>query len=105
VHSSTDNNGSGDPRIVALDISALGPFASATQLTIDAQTDTVQGPAENPIPLAPRMQVTLGGYGVTFVTLIPLPAAAHDAPRSYNGERVWSRPPSTRSGIERAGGR
>ena len=73
LQSSNDNNGPGDPRTVVLDVSALGAFASATQLTIDANTDLVDGPAETAITLAPRITVTLGGYGVTFVTLRPQP--------------------------------
>ena len=48
-----------------------GTFTTATQLTIDANTDTVNGPAELAIAPAARMTVTLGGYGVTFVTLHP----------------------------------
>jgi hypothetical protein len=58
---------------VVLDVSALGAFASATQLMIDANTDLVNGPAETAITLAPRITVTLGGYGATFVTLRPQP--------------------------------
>ena len=71
VHAPSDNNGPGDPRTVVLDISALGAFSTASQLTIDANTDTVNGPAEVPVAPAPRMTLTLSGYGVTFVTLRP----------------------------------
>jgi hypothetical protein len=69
VHAANDNDGPGDPRTVVVDVSALGPFATATQLTIDANTDTVNGPAETAIAPAARMTVSLGGYGVTFLTL------------------------------------
>jgi hypothetical protein len=71
VHAPSDNNGAGDPRTVMVDLSALGPFTSATQLTIDSSTAPATGPA--PVPLAParRMQVTLGGYGVSFLHLKP----------------------------------
>ena len=71
VHDPNDNNGPGDPRTVILDVTALGTFTTATQLTIDTNTDTVNGPAEVAIPPAARMTVSLGGYGVTFVTLHP----------------------------------
>jgi hypothetical protein len=71
VHAPSDNNGPGDPRTVVLDVTALGTFSTATQLRIDANTDTVNGPAEVPVAPAPRMTVTLGGYGVTFLTLHP----------------------------------
>ena len=71
VHADTDNNGPGDPRTVVVDVSALGTFSTATQLTIDANTDTVNGPAEAAVTLAPRMTVSLGGYGVAFLTLHP----------------------------------
>jgi hypothetical protein len=71
VHAPNDNNGPGDPRTVVVDVTALGTFSTATQLTIDANTDTVNGPAEVAIAPAARMTVSLGGYGVTFVTLHP----------------------------------
>jgi hypothetical protein len=71
VHAPSDNNGDGDPRTVIVDVSALGTFATATQLTIDGNTDTVNGPAEVAITPAARITVSLGGYGVTFVTLHP----------------------------------
>jgi hypothetical protein len=71
VHAPNDNNGPGDPRTVGVDVTALGTFSTATQLTIDANTDTVNGPAEVAIAPAARMTVSLGGYGVTFLTLHP----------------------------------
>jgi hypothetical protein len=71
VHTPNDNNGPGDPRTVILDVAALGTFSTAAQLTIDANTDTVNGPAEVAITPAARITVSLGGYGVTFVTLHP----------------------------------
>lgn len=71
VHSSGDNNGTGDPRTTVVDISALGNFSSATQLTIDKNTDVVNGPTPTPVTVAPKLSLTLGGYGVTFITLKP----------------------------------
>jgi hypothetical protein len=84
VHATADNNGSGDPRTVVVDVSALGAFATASQLTIDSTTNTVDGPAETAIALAPRIALSLGGYGVTFVTLHPQSPASH---AEYNEER------------------
>lgn len=71
VHAATDNNGAGDPRTVILDISALGAFTSATQMTIDASTNLSSGPVSSPISVAPKITVTLGGYGVTFLVFKP----------------------------------
>jgi hypothetical protein len=71
VGSPTDDNGPGAPRTVVVDVSALGPFTSASQITIDANTNTASGPVEVAIAPAQRIPVTLAGYGVTFVTLIP----------------------------------
>jgi len=71
VHSPADNNGSGDPRTIIVDVSALGSFSSASQLTIDKNTDPASGPAPTPVTPAARIAVTLAGYGVTFLTLTP----------------------------------
>jgi hypothetical protein len=69
VKASGDNNGSGAPRTVVLDLSALGPFSSATQLTIDAGTSPATGPSEQAVTPAAQMEITLNGYGVTFLAL------------------------------------
>jgi hypothetical protein len=71
VNAPSDNNGPGAPRTVVIDVSALGQFTSGTQLTIDANTDTTNGPAAVSITPASRMTLNLGGYGVTFVMLTP----------------------------------
>jgi hypothetical protein len=71
MNPATDNNGPGAPRTVIVDVSALGTFSSATELTIDASTDATQGPSATPITPASRMMVTLNGYGVTFLQLLP----------------------------------
>jgi hypothetical protein len=71
VHASTDNNGAGDPRTVVVNVSALGNFTSATLLTIDSHTDVNAGPAPAPVTPAGKMTLTLGGYGVAFLTLKP----------------------------------
>jgi len=69
VRSSSDNNGTGAPRTVVVDLAALGSFSSATQLTIDASTNPASGPTPINLTPATQMEVTLGGYGVTFLTL------------------------------------
>jgi hypothetical protein len=71
VDSLADNNGKGDPRTVVVDTSSLGNFSAASLLTIDANTSASSGPA--PVKVAPswRMNVTLNGYGVAFLTLTP----------------------------------
>lgn len=69
VRSSSDNNGTGAPRTVVLDVSALGTFTSGTQLTIDATTNAATGPAPQTITPTPQMEITLPGYGVAFLTL------------------------------------
>lgn len=71
VRSANDNNGPGDPRTVIVDISALGNFTSASQITIDATTSAANAPAPAAVAVAPQMSITLNGYGVTFLTLKP----------------------------------
>ena len=71
MNPATDDNGPGAPRTVIVDVSALGAFSSATELTIDASTDPTQGPSATPVTPASRMMVTLNGYGVTFLKLQP----------------------------------
>jgi len=67
----SDNNGPGAPRTVIVDVSALQPFASGTLLTIDATTDPANGPTSVPITPAPRLTITLNGYGVAFLEFKP----------------------------------
>ncbi len=71
VHATTDNNGSGDPRTVIIDISALGTFSSVTSLTIDTKTSATSGPVPVNVAPAPKISVTLAGYGVTLLKLKP----------------------------------
>jgi hypothetical protein len=78
VNAASDNNGPGQPRTVMLDVSALAPFESATQLTLDANTDPIAGPAATSVSPASQMTVQLGGYGTTFLTLNP--ATGHALP-------------------------
>ena len=69
VANTTDNNGAGLPRTVLVDLSALGSFTTVKQVTLDATTNVTNGPTPQTVAYAPKMQVTLGGYGVTFLTL------------------------------------
>lgn len=71
VNSPTDDNGPGAPRTVVVDLSQLGSFSSATELTIDANTEVTTRPQA--VSVAPQSQMTLnlGGYGVTFLKLMP----------------------------------
>ena len=58
-------------RTVVLDVSALGGFTSASQLNIGATADLTYGPQPSPITVAPKLTVTLAGYGVSFLLLKP----------------------------------
>lgn len=69
VAGATDNNGMGEPRAVLLDLSALGSFTSAKQLTLDATTSPTAGPSQQSVTPAAQMQVTLNGYGTAILTL------------------------------------
>jgi hypothetical protein len=69
VASASDNNGAGAPRAVLVDVSALGTFTSGKQLTLDTNTSPTSGPTEQAITPAGQMQVMLGGYGTTILTL------------------------------------
>jgi hypothetical protein len=65
----TDDNGSGAPRTVLLDLSALSPLTSATLLTFNAKTSSLSGPVPQNVTPAAKIRLTLSGYGVTFLTL------------------------------------
>jgi hypothetical protein len=71
VDAPNDNNGNGDPRTVLVDLSSLGNFSSASLLTIDAATSASAEPAAVSITPATRMTITLPGYGVALLKLMP----------------------------------
>lgn len=71
VNGPNDVNGPGAPRNVVLDLSQLGVFTSANVLTIDANTDLTSGPTPVSVGPAAQMTLSLGGYGVSFLKLIP----------------------------------
>jgi hypothetical protein len=69
VNASNANNGPGATRTISVDVSALGAFTSGTLLTIDASTSVTSGPIATTVTPAPKMTLTLNGYGVAFLTL------------------------------------
>jgi hypothetical protein len=71
VNASTDNNGPGVSKTVAVDVSALGTFSSGSLLVIDKNTNVAQGPTASPITPAAQTTITLDGYSVAFLTLKP----------------------------------
>jgi hypothetical protein len=71
VHSSSDNNGTGDPRTVVVDLSGWPAFSSATLLTMDANASVTSGPSATSVTPRARMEITLNGYGVAFLKLVP----------------------------------
>jgi hypothetical protein len=74
VASPSDNNGNGLPRTVIVDASGLGQgsFGSASLLTIDAATSVASAPMAVSVTPAPRMTITLPGYGVAWLQFTPL---------------------------------
>ena len=76
INGQNDDNGPGAPRTVVIDISQLGHFSSATELTIDASlidptTSLATEPVAQSVVPAPQMTLNMGGYSVTFLKLLP----------------------------------
>lgn len=71
VADAADNNGTGLPRTVVLDLSALGSFAAGTQVTLDASTPISSGPAQVNFTPGSTLTLTLNGYGSQLITLRP----------------------------------
>jgi hypothetical protein len=76
LNNPNDDNGPGALRTVVIDISQLGHFSAATELTIDASlidpnTNLATEPVAQSVVPAPQMTLNMGGYGVTFLKLIP----------------------------------
>lgn len=71
VASPADNNGSGAPRTVIVDVSGLGTFSSASLLSINSTSSATSAPVPVSVTPAERMTVTVPGYGVTWLTLKP----------------------------------
>ncbi len=70
IASASDNNGDGLTANVSVDVSALGPFTTASLFTIDSTTSAINGPgpAASISPSSP-IKVTVDGYGVAFLSL------------------------------------
>lgn len=81
VNAASDDNGPGQARTVVVDVSALGPFLSGRQMTLDAGTDPVAGPVATNFTPSSQMTVRLGGYGTAFLTFNP--TAAHALPAVF----------------------
>jgi hypothetical protein len=71
VQSPTDDNGPGAPRTIEIDVSALGSYTTLTKTTLQNGTDTVNGPQPVALSPAPKLSVTLSGYGTQFLHLVP----------------------------------
>ena len=71
VASATDNNGDGLTADIAVDISALGSFTSASEVVIDSSTSAATGPTPQSISSASPLKLSLNGYGVAIVKLMP----------------------------------
>jgi hypothetical protein len=71
IASATDNNGSGAPQTVVVDLSGLGSFSSASTLTIDSGTSVANGPSTVDVTPEARMTLNLNGYGTTWLVLKP----------------------------------
>ena len=69
VASAADNNGKGLTAKVSVDVNALGPFTSASQLTIDSSTSASTGPNSVSISPASAIAVTINGYGTAILKL------------------------------------
>ncbi len=64
VASASDNNGKGLDGSVTVDVSGLGPFTTASLVTIDSTTSPITGPTPVSIsPISP-ITLTLNGYSV-----------------------------------------
>jgi len=71
LNPATDNNGTGVPYAVTIDVSALGSFSSATLTTIDKTTDPATGPLTTTVAPTAQITIDLNGYSVGLLTLKP----------------------------------
>ena len=69
VASPTDNNGAGLTADISIDTSALGSFASASEVVIDSSTSASTGPSPASISPASPIKLSLNGYSVAFIKL------------------------------------
>ena len=71
VASPSDNNGAGLTADIAIDTSALGTFTSATELMMDSNTNPTLGPASIQVSPASPVKISMDGYSVAFIKLVP----------------------------------
>ncbi len=71
IASATDNNGSGLPRTVLINVADLGAFTSATLVQLNGTTPLVTGPTQTTFAPTATLTVTLPGYGTTLIRLNP----------------------------------
>lgn len=71
VASPTDNNGAGLTADVAVDTSALGAFTSASEIVMDSTTSPPTGPSPQSISPASPLKLSLNGYSVAMIKLMP----------------------------------
>lgn len=71
IASPTDNNGEGLTADVAVDISGLGAFSSASEVVLDSSTSTATGPTSQNISPASPLKLSLNGYSVAIIKLTP----------------------------------
>lgn len=71
VASPADNNGEGLTADVAVDISGLGAFTSASEIVIDSSTSAASGPTPQNISPASPLKLSLNGYGAAIIKLTP----------------------------------
>jgi hypothetical protein len=70
VAATTDNNGPGVPKTVALDLSAAGPASQITLIAIDKNTGIGSGPVSQTLtPVNGVVTLAFPGYGVQFIQL------------------------------------
>jgi hypothetical protein len=69
VASSTDNNGKGLKGTVTVNVNALGPFTTASLVTIDSTTSAATGPSPVSISPSSTITLTLNGYSVALLKL------------------------------------
>jgi len=69
VASTTDNNGAGLTADISIDTSALGSFASASEVVIDSSTNAGSGPSPASVSPASPIKLSMNGYSVAFIKL------------------------------------
>lgn len=71
VASPADNNGAGLTANISIDTSAIGSFSSASKLVIDSTTSATNGPTAASVTTTSPISLTMNGYSVAFIKLVP----------------------------------